>query len=1190
MSWLGSSLSDMESIPLNSAASSSVLDTIATQKERMQLFDLDTVRSSDTDSSSLFALSPVRKRIIKKDKTTLMGSSVRIDKEYYVKYEEVPPRDETPLHLELIKDCSVTDQSRGNTPAMPSLRLEMRDRDYHEPQRDRDKNWFLESQRDVLFSKGCELVEPEVDLRLGEYEGEGGDHQSTLYWAKEFHNVVREQRIIRQAAIISDTNCIVDVFGIGINGRIFSDGSHTGRLLVVEVFSLWDCKKHTLNMTLLQLKTVFGPRPAFLKAGHKHDLVRELLRLMYFRYTVKIPNFSPGTPETPDFICTVDHLDPPNMPVGYPDTIEKMVRVPPVPPDDPEFTDPVVTQELCISPVRRDNGPEMRKRQAEARRIAEELAEAERMRIWLATPKRKRDRVAIQLVRGFNRFLALSAFHSHLRPEVVTLRGVVSFEAEPIGMIVPMGRVEKSVRITKSTEAAPTLEQCALATLRLLRLIPTESENGYTLAIGDATGLEIYLCFRRTVADLMHRRLARRRAAGLRSAVLGDPFQLDRELDRSEAMALWSMPAITAAAASVNTNQGLHAAQHSPPQVQLQHPSEPSNSSASPTNFTAPPNSSSNRSAAYSAGLAVSSDGSSAGERITAVASAEGVAVGEMLSDVVRRKELQAEAAFNDIMRMDPARGGAERSLCGWTSLGPFGSLRSTERAWGPVLQPLREIGRGKRLSCRVVRVGPARCVCTLRVLPQCQAKLRGPVPPWPRVATPEEVERGAEVVLETALTMPSGILDTVLAACIAAVVEEEIEAAKLAASSYDSHDDSDGEGRGDGDNGGEQGTVESYVEDFMHEDDPENGGEDRSVVSGSDDDDDDDGDRGLGQLEAINGIDIMNEAYAKIAPDVIVELEMYLPYEVYISGVCVPAGSLFRRYFTKDDLDRAAGARRDLLPVALRALYSRFPHAASPREVRDSEQAWDHLAQQLARTCHWSTRQWLPHRRWLHVKRLHDHDRMEMLSEQLSTAEKLIYAQNCLLHSDARLVHPDVAREPSEIGWMRGVRALDRRGVPPLAALFAADSVDEDDYLSFGKKRPPGGGGGSGGGGGGGGGGEGGGEKSEEEEAADMLLMLAEDDDEELQQKKREAEEEEARKQKLAQKMALEQLEAELSDPNSHDALDGELSDLQADNHRHLKVTLSWSNVVFSKSLRIQSTAQTRGEAVTLQVIMDRR
>ncbi len=35
---------------------------------------------------------------------------------------------------------------------MPSLRLEVLDREYTEPVRDRDKNWVLDSQRQILLS------------------------------------------------------------------------------------------------------------------------------------------------------------------------------------------------------------------------------------------------------------------------------------------------------------------------------------------------------------------------------------------------------------------------------------------------------------------------------------------------------------------------------------------------------------------------------------------------------------------------------------------------------------------------------------------------------------------------------------------------------------------------------------------------------------------------------------------------------------------------------------------------------------------------------------------------------------------------------------------------------------------------------------------------------------------------------
>ena len=52
-------------------------------------------------------------------------------------------------HLPIVKGSRSGDNS-GHYPTMPSLRLDMIDREYSEPIRDRNKNWVLQSQRNIL--------------------------------------------------------------------------------------------------------------------------------------------------------------------------------------------------------------------------------------------------------------------------------------------------------------------------------------------------------------------------------------------------------------------------------------------------------------------------------------------------------------------------------------------------------------------------------------------------------------------------------------------------------------------------------------------------------------------------------------------------------------------------------------------------------------------------------------------------------------------------------------------------------------------------------------------------------------------------------------------------------------------------------------------------------------------------------
>lgn len=99
---------------------------------------------------------------------------------------------------------------------------------------------------------------------------------------------IREKRIFRSPKIISETNCIVQIYGLGINGRLFSEGSSTGKLLILEAYSIWNSTKYFTVLTMLQLRQLFSHRPDLLKPGAKAKLMKEIVDLMYFDYTITI--------------------------------------------------------------------------------------------------------------------------------------------------------------------------------------------------------------------------------------------------------------------------------------------------------------------------------------------------------------------------------------------------------------------------------------------------------------------------------------------------------------------------------------------------------------------------------------------------------------------------------------------------------------------------------------------------------------------------------------------------------------------------------------------------------------------------------------------------------------------------------------------------------------------------------------
>ena len=65
------------------------------------------------------------------------------------------------------------------------------------------------------------------------------------------------RRLLRTAAVISDTHCFVDIFGLGVAGRVLAPGGPTNRLLLVEAYSVWDSVTYTITIHIPHLKVCF---------------------------------------------------------------------------------------------------------------------------------------------------------------------------------------------------------------------------------------------------------------------------------------------------------------------------------------------------------------------------------------------------------------------------------------------------------------------------------------------------------------------------------------------------------------------------------------------------------------------------------------------------------------------------------------------------------------------------------------------------------------------------------------------------------------------------------------------------------------------------------------------------------------------------------------------------------------------
>jgi hypothetical protein len=134
--------------------------------------------------------------------------------------------------------------------------------------------------------------------------------------------------MMRKLTTISATSVVVDIVGIGVNGRVFSSGPHSsGKVILIEAYSLVDSQKYQLPLNGAQLMQFLreSGRLDLLKAGRKMALIGSLLQHCYFEYTLRVPPL-PSDRSRKTQIMTVTDLDRIPLPEGYPQSIEDVVN------------------------------------------------------------------------------------------------------------------------------------------------------------------------------------------------------------------------------------------------------------------------------------------------------------------------------------------------------------------------------------------------------------------------------------------------------------------------------------------------------------------------------------------------------------------------------------------------------------------------------------------------------------------------------------------------------------------------------------------------------------------------------------------------------------------------------------------------------------------------------------------------
>jgi hypothetical protein len=347
------------------------------------------------------------------------------------------------LRINIVRPCSTgIPGQRSIRPVMPLLLLNSIDREWYEPIRDRDKNWRLDSVRKILHDN----LSPGETLALGQYP----PYKSRpMYWSNTIHQFTRKTRLTRKMCTISDTLCMLEVYGIGMQGRITPEGVTSAKMLVVEAYSFWNSARYDLMLTGAQLRYLLADREEFLLPGRRTDILERLMKQLFFIYHISDPVFeSVKINGVPTEILnhkkySLTHLEwTPLVSVPSKNISELIVELqkPDAIRGDPL---PILEQELRISPCERDDAMAYRRELARLRRLRE-AEEAERLRnAWFCIPKRLRGLMTCTAKRCAGRLFVFSAYLFPSRPRTVSVKSHLSISCHKIPQNVNIAAIGK---------------------------------------------------------------------------------------------------------------------------------------------------------------------------------------------------------------------------------------------------------------------------------------------------------------------------------------------------------------------------------------------------------------------------------------------------------------------------------------------------------------------------------------------------------------------------------------------------------------------------------------------------------------------------------------------------------------------------------------------------------------------------
>lgn len=241
---------------------------------------------------------------------------------------------------------------------------------------------------------------------------------------------LKKHMIARVSFRISDTSCLVDVYGN--MGRLFG-GKGAGQNIQMEIFSFWNSQKYSLSFTIGDVRRLFIDRPDLIKAGCKKKIIDGLLKRLYFKYTVT------ATPprdldDKSVHVIEVTHLERPKFPSFlHASSIMDVITVIQDGQELVHFPLPILEQELKIGVEERPNG--LVKRLSEYKETQRQLDEVEKTKAerWFATPKRLRGYLCSTLIRLKGHFVMVSTYRMPDRPNNIIVKGVKAITCTKIG-------------------------------------------------------------------------------------------------------------------------------------------------------------------------------------------------------------------------------------------------------------------------------------------------------------------------------------------------------------------------------------------------------------------------------------------------------------------------------------------------------------------------------------------------------------------------------------------------------------------------------------------------------------------------------------------------------------------------------------------------------------------------------------